>query len=155
MKENIFDVLIYLFENYLDDDIELLPDSEGIKTELLQAGFRTGEVNSAFDWLETLTDQSDIIPSFSPAFRIFSAPEEAKLNIECRDFLLFLEHSGILTALTREIVIDRAMALDIQVLSLEELKWAVLMVLLSQSDDDIAFSRMEDIVYDLTPALLH
>ncbi len=155
MKENIFDVLIYLFENYLDDDIELLPDSEGIKTELLQAGFESAEVNSAFDWLETLTEQSDIIPVVTSAFRIFSAQEEKKLDIECRDFLLFLEHNAILTASTREIVIDRAMALDNEMLSLEELKWTVLMVLLSQSDDDIAFSRMEDIVYELTPALLH
>jgi hypothetical protein len=25
MKENIFDVLMYLFENYMDDDNEMLP----------------------------------------------------------------------------------------------------------------------------------
>ncbi len=155
MKENIFDVLIYLFENYLDDDIDLLPDSEGIKTELLQAGFEPAEVNSAFDWLETLTEQSNIKPNITSAFRIFCQQEEIKLDIECRNFLLFLEHTGILTATTREIVIDRAMAIENEKLTLDELKWTVLMVLLSQSDDDVAFSRMEDIVYDLTPALLH
>jgi Smg protein len=155
MKENIFDVLIYLFENYLDDDIDLLPDSEGIKAELLQAGFEPAEVNSAFDWLEALTEQSNIKPNITSAFRIFCRQEEVKLDIECRNFLLFLEHTGILTATTREIVIDRAMAIENEKLTLEELKWTVLMVLLSQSDDDVAFSRMEDIVYDLTPALLH
>lgn len=155
MKENIFDVLIYLFENYLEDDLDLIPDSEGIKTELVQAGFEQTEVNNAFDWLETLTEQSSIKPSISSAFRIFSQQEEIKLDMECRNFLLFLEHSGILTATTREIVIDRAMALEHKTLALDELKWTVLMVLLSQTDDDVAFSRMEDIVYDLTPALLH
>jgi len=155
MKENIFDVLIYLFENYLDDEMDLIPDSEGIKTELLQAGFEQSEVNNAFDWLESLTEQNTIKPIISTAFRIFSPQEEKKLNLDCRNFLLFLEHNGILTATTREIVIDRAMALDHETLSLDELKWTVLMVLLSHSDDDIAFSRMEDIVYDLTPALLH
>ncbi len=31
----------------------------------------------------------------------------------------------------------------------------VLMVLLSQPDEEIAFSRMEDIVYELIPAYLH
>jgi len=155
MKENIFDVLIYLFENYLDDDIDLLPDSEGIKTELLQAGFEQAEVNSAFDWLEALTEQSSIKPNITSAFRIFCQQEEIKLDMECRNFLLFLEHTGILTTTTREIVIDRAMAIENEKLTLDELKWTVLMVLLSQSDDDVAFSRMEDIVYDLTPALLH
>ncbi len=155
MKENIFDVLIYLFENYLEDDMDLLPDSEGIKTELLQAGFEQTEVNSAFNWLEALTEQNNIKPSISSAFRIFCLQEEIKLDIECRNFLLFLEHSGILTATTREIVIDRAMAIDNEVLSLDELKWTVLLVLLNQSDDEVAFSRMEDIVYELTPAFLH
>ena len=155
MKENIFDVLIYLFENYLDDDIDLIPDSEGIKTELLQVGFEQAEVNRAFDWLETLTEQNNIKPSISSAFRIFCQQEEIKLDIECRNFLLFLEHSGILTATTREIVIDRALAIENEKLTLDELKWTVLLVLLSQSDDDVAFSRMEDIIYDLTPALLH
>jgi len=155
MKENIFDVLIYLFENYLDDTIELLPDSEGIKTELVQAGFEQTEVNNALNWLETLTEQSLIKPSLSSAFRIFTPQEEIKLDLECRNLLLFLEHNGILTPTTREIVIDRAMAIENKALALDELKWTVLMVLLSQTDDDVAYSRMEDIVYDLMPALLH
>ncbi len=155
MKENIFDVLIYLFENYLDDDIDLLPDSEGIKTELLQAGFEQTEVNNAFDWLETLTEKNYIKPTVPSAFRIFYAQEKIKLDLECRNCLLFLENNGILTPTSREIVIDRAMAIETKQLSLDELKWTVLMVLLSQSDDDVAYSRMEDIVYNLTPALLH
>jgi Smg protein len=155
MKENIFDVLIYLFENYLDDNIDLNPDSDDIKTELLQAGFESSEVNSAFDWLEALTEQSSIKPNFSSAFRIFCPQEEIKLDLECRNLLLFLEHSNILTPTTREIVIDRIMVVENETISLDELKWTVLMVLLSQSDDDLAYSRMEDIVYDLTPALLH
>lgn len=155
MKENIFDVLIYLFENYLDSDVSQIPDSEGIKSELVQAGFEQTEVNNAFSWLETLTEQSSIEPSISPAFRIFCEPEKIKLNLECRGFLLSLEHTGILTSTTREIVIDKTMALKHSSLSLNELKWTVLMVLLSLTDDDMVLSRMEDIVYDLTPTHLH
>ena len=156
MKENIFDVLIYLFENYLDDDIDLLPaGSDDIKNELIEAGFEQSEVNNAFVWLEGLTEQSIIKPNISYAFRIYTHQEEIKLDMECRNFLLSLEHGGILTPTIREIVIDRVMATENETISLDELKWTILMVLLSQSDDDIAFSRMEDIVYDLTPTLLH
>ena len=155
MKENIFDVLIYLFENYIDDDIDLLPDSEGIKEELIQAGFEQTEVKNAFEWLETLTEQSTIQPKISSTFRIFSQQEKIKLDIECRDLLLFLEHNGILTTTLREIVIDRVMAIENETLTLDELKWTVLMVLLSQTDDHAVFNRMEDIVYDLAPTLLH
>ncbi|MEN9597217.1 MAG: hypothetical protein RL236_1651, partial [Pseudomonadota bacterium] len=35
MKENIFDVLMYLFDNYMDEDSENPPDNDLVKTELL------------------------------------------------------------------------------------------------------------------------
>ncbi len=155
MKETIFEVLIYLFENYLDDEIELFPDSDAIRTELIEAGFGDIEVGKAFDWLESLGSLRSVEPIVSSAFRIFSEPETAKLDLECRNFLIFLEQTGILKADSREIVIDRVMALENEDISLEKLKWIVLMVLLSQPDDELAFSRMEDIVYDTAPAYLH
>lgn len=155
MKENIFNVLIYLFEHYLDDVLDFMPDSEVIKTELFQAGFTTTEVNKAFDWLETLTEKNSIKPSISSAFRIFCDEEKIKLDLECRNFLLFLEHGGIITACTREIVIDRALATEHEKLTLDELKWIVLLVLLNQTDEDMAVCIMEDIVYNPTPIFLH
>ena len=155
MKENIFDVLMYLFENYMEDEIEMLPDSDVIRTELLEAGFETCEVYKAFDWLDSLSLQRTIKPTVAPAFRIFCAQEIEKLDLECRNLIMFLEQNGILNSANREIVIDRAMALENEEISMEKLKWIVLMVLLSQPDEEIAFSRMEDIVYDLVPTYLH
>ena len=105
--------------------------------------------------MESLSQQRAITPMVAPAFRIFCSQEIDKLDLECRNFVLFLEHSGILSSANREIVIDRAMALDNEEISLEKLKWIVLMVLLSQPDEEIAFSRMEDIVYDLVPMYMH
>ena len=49
MKEDIFDVLIYLFENYFDDDQDSFPDSAAITSELLEAGFQQPDVNKAFE----------------------------------------------------------------------------------------------------------
>jgi len=155
MKETIFDVLMYLFENYMEDEIEMLPDSDAVRTELLEAGFESCEVNKAFDWLDSLSLQRAIKPTVTPAFRIFCAQEIEKLDLECRDLIMFLEQNGILNSANREIVIDRAMALENEEISMEKLKWIVLMVLLSQPDEEIAFSRMEDIVYDLVPTYLH
>ncbi|CAA9892375.1 Protein Smg homolog [Candidatus Methylobacter favarea] len=155
MKENIFDVLMYLFENYMEDEIEILPESDVIRTELLAAGFESCEVNKAFDWLESLSLEGGIKPTVSPAFRIFCSEEIAKLDLESRNLIIFLEHNGILNSANREIVIDRAMALENEEISMEKLKWIVLMVLLSQPDEELAFSRMEDIVYDLVPSYLH
>jgi Smg protein len=155
MKENIFDVLMYLFENYMEEEIDIFPDSDAIRTELLEAGFQQMAVSKAFDWLASLSLQGLIETSATPSFRIFCREEIAKLDIECRNLIMFLEQSGILNAANREIVIDRAMALENEDISLEKLKWITLMVLLSQPDEEIAFSRMEDLVYNLVPSYLH
>ena len=155
MKEDIFDVLIYLFENYLDGDSDNYPDTDAIASELLDMGFQQPDVSKAFDWLESLAEIESMAPTIPSSFRIFSSQEEAVFDLECRDFLLFLEHAGILSAANREIAIDRAMALKDEDISLDKLKWIVLMVLLSQPGDSAAFSRMEDIVYDLIPTSLH
>ncbi|WP_347988832.1 DUF494 domain-containing protein [Methylomonas sp. AM2-LC] len=155
MKEDIFDVLIYLFENYLDGDGESYPDTDVIANELVEAGFHQPDVNKAFDWLESLAEIETISPAVASSFRVFSSEETAVFDLECRDFLMFLEHTGILSPINREIAIDRAMALQDENITLERLKWIVLMVLLSQPGDSVAFSRMEDIVYDLIPTSLH
>ncbi len=155
MKENIFEVLMYLFENYLEDEIETLPDSDAIRTELIQAGFDQLDVSKAFDWLESLSLHETLKPIVPSAFRIFSDHEIDKLDLECRNFVMFLEQIGILTPANREIVLDRIMALENEDISLDKLKWIVLMVLLSQQDDEVAFSRMEDIIFDTVPDYLH
>lgn len=155
MKQDIFDVLIYLFENYFDDDNDSFPDSESINSELLDAGFQQMDVNKAFDWLESLTETEIALPAVASSFRVFSAQEQQALDLECRNFLMFLEHTGILTPANREIAIDRAIALKDENITLDRLKWIVFMVLLSQPGESAAFSRMEDIVYDLIPTSLH
>ena len=58
MKETLIDILIYLFENYVEDDISLGVDGERLKSELDSAGFEPGQVNKAFDWLEGLSDRN-------------------------------------------------------------------------------------------------
>lgn len=155
MKETIFDVLMYLFEHYMENDQEFFSDSDGVRTELQEAGFDTNEINNAFTWLESLSLQREIIPTVATSFRIFSHEEQNKLDLECRDLILFLERSGILSPVNREIVIDRALALKNEDISIEKLKWIVLLVLLSRPDEEIAFSRMEDMIYDLVPSYLN
>ena len=71
MKENIFDVLMYLFENYMEEEIELPPDSDVIRTELEEAGFQSLEVSKAFDWLDSLSLERTIKPTITSAFRMF------------------------------------------------------------------------------------
>jgi Smg protein len=72
------------------------------------------------------------LPDARSSFRAFAPRELMKLDARCRGFLLTLEQSGILSAETRELVIERALAASGEALSLEQLKLVVLMVLWNQ-----------------------
>ena len=159
MKENILDVLMYLFENYMNDEVEVDKDEEALRVELQQAGFHQRQISKAFDWLEGLTelqDRADIIPAKRPSsIRVYVDKEREKLSTECRGFLLFLENVGVLDNATREMVIDRVMALDTDEVDMDQLKWVVLMVLFNQPGREEAYAWMEDLVFDENAGNLH
>jgi Smg protein len=157
VKEDMLDVLMYLFEN-LDDDILLDEDQESLKAELIKEGFSETEINKAFLWLEDLAENSNLINSNHQglaSIRIYTLEECEKLDVECRGFLLFLEQVGVLNPTSREFIIDRVMALDTDDFDLEQLKWVILMVLFNQPGQEEDFSWIEDMVYDKMTGHLH
>jgi Smg protein len=152
MKETVLDVLLYLFEHYFYEEPDAVRDRDSLQGGLLQAGFSPSEISKAFDWLDGLAEQrheSPIAPRAVPdSLRLFSEPELARLDWECRGLLLFLEQNGILDASSRELVLDRAMALDHEQIDVEDLKWVVLMVLFNQPGQEAAFAWMENHMFD-------
>ncbi|MBK6350713.1 MAG: DUF494 domain-containing protein [Steroidobacteraceae bacterium] len=159
MKEGVLDILIYLFENYFDAETEdgFEPDRETLKVELEKAGFPGSEVERALCWLEELAaDPGRLHPTpTSRAIRVFAALEQARLDTDCRGYLVHLEQVGILSPTQRELVIDRLMALDGDEIDIDKLKWVVLMVLFSQPGQETAFSRMEDLVFEDRSGAIH
>ncbi|MEX0951625.1 MAG: DUF494 domain-containing protein [Gammaproteobacteria bacterium] len=159
MKETVLDVLMYLFDNYIEDDVEFSPDEDALRLELKEAGFGDHQVSKAFDWLEGLAMQKEgiTLPVLSqhPSMRILSEDESNKLDTECYGYLLFLEQIGVLDGNDRELVIDRLMALETDDIELQQLKWVVLMVLFNQPGKEAAFTWVEDIVMEEFNASLH
>lgn len=158
MKQNVFEVLMYLFENYMNEDAEQEPDQEFLNDALLEAGFRQNEIQKAFAWLEGLTELEPHLLSGDvqqSAIRVYSEQECNKLNADCRGFLMFLEQMGVLDSAAREMVLDRVMALESDEVDLEQLKWVTLMVLFNQPGREEAFAWMEDLVLDEMTGLLH
>ncbi len=47
MKENVLDVLMYLFETYIDAEEEPEPDQNELRDELSRAGFGDSEIDRA------------------------------------------------------------------------------------------------------------
>jgi Smg protein len=162
MKESILDVLLYLFEHYFTEDADLVRDHDSLRSgplfeELGQAGFSPAEINKAFEWLDALASQrpSTTAPRAGGPTRVYFGPELDKLDVECRGFLLFLEQHGILDAGQRELVLDRAMALDQDELDLDDLKWVVLMVLFNQPGSEAAYAWMETQMFADEPEPVH
>ena len=157
MKENVFDVLMYLFENYFYNEEELEPDRDVLASELSDAGFTRGEIHKAFRWLDGLAESRELPAEGAPdrAVRVFADVELGRLDVECRGFLLFLEQAGILTPASRELAIDRLMALDDEEIDLDTLKWVVLMILFSQPGQEEACAWMENLVFESAAQFLH
>jgi Smg protein len=144
-EETILDVLLYLFENYFYDDPDAVRDRDSLQASLIQAGFSPTEISKAFDWLEELANQRPTLsqPRADGPVRVFVEAEVDRLDRECLGFLMFLEQHGVVDADQRELVIDRAMALDQDEVDLDDLKWVVLMVLFNQPGAEAAFAWME------------
>jgi Smg protein len=159
MKESVLDILIYLFENYFDAELELAPepDRDTLKEELERAGFSEREVGRALEWLEQLCADPERAGSIPPSrsIRVFDPREQARLDNDCRGYILYLENIGIVNAAQRELVIDRLLALDARQIDIEQVKWVVLMVLFSQPGQENALLRMEDLVFDGRAEAVH
>ena len=154
MKSDVLELLVYLFEHYMDDEGERLPDEEGLRDELQQAGFRLHDIRKAFAWLGDLADRPEALGSTATdsALRHYDDSELVRLDSSCRGFLLFLEHNGVLNPISRERVIDRLMALEGDLISIEHVKWVVLLVLFSEPGEEAAFAWMHELVYESDPA---
>lgn len=158
MKENVLDVLMYLFETYIDAEEEPEPDQTVLRDELARAGFAEMEIDRALNWLDGLTDQHKIRPHSTQTphgTRIYNDAEQGRLDVGCRGFITYLEQIGILSPTQREILIDRLLALDTPDIDVEQVKWVVLMVLFSQPGQEQAYARMEDLVFDDDATAIH
>ena len=134
----MFEVLVFVYENYWRGDA--CPEPHQLERKLSAHGFEPEEIHQALVWLDGLNvaAQNICVPEESQlewapepsetSMRVFSVAEQDHLGARCLGFLSFLEGSGVLPPALREIVVDRAMALAGDPVSLEALKIIVLMV---------------------------
>jgi Smg protein len=157
VKDNVLDLLIYMFENYMSTDDEPRPDRQILKLELDKAGFVEPDIGRALTWLDGLAGEQlgQVAEATARAVRVFSGQELARLDTDVRGYLMYLENVRILSGNQRELVIDRLMALDADEIDIEQVKWVVLMVLFSQPGQESAYAQMEDLVFEDRTDALH
>lgn len=153
----MFEVLVYVYENYWQGDA--CPEAHQLGRKLSAAGFEAEEIEAALLWLDGLhlaaqhlreaaTDAPShaVLPQSEASLRVYSVAERGHLGADALGFLVFLESAGVLPPHMREIAIDRAMAVPGEPLLLDDLKIIVLMVYWSfgQEPDALVLDELCD-----------
>src|ERR1019366_9519877 len=84
------------------------------------------------NWLDGLERSETVVVRLreqGAGIRVYAEAEQDRLSVECRGFLAFLEQAGTLDPGVREIVVERALALQDSEVALSKLKVIVLVVL--------------------------
>ncbi len=163
----MFEVLVYVYENYWQGDA--CPELPQLGRKLTAAGFEPDEIQAALIWLDGLNtaaqstqiyvphtrqvnddnhDQgvAQALPQGPSSMRAYSVAEQEQIGSAALGFVSFLESSGVLLPQMREIVIDRAMAAPDGPVELDDLKIIVLMVYWSfgQEPDALVLDELCD-----------
>jgi Smg protein len=92
----MYDILVYLFENC--QQAELAYDRERVAKKLSAAGFEDSDISEALHWLAGVLRAPHAVreplPDARSTFRAYAPRELAKLDAQCRGFLLTLERSS-------------------------------------------------------------
>ena len=133
----MFDVLLHLYETWFD--CESCPDPDTLAIKLRAAGFDAEDIDDALDWLTGLAgEEAARLPDAfgeRASFHAYTAAETRALSPECRGYLAFLEERGIVDAIEREIIIERAQALPQGAPDLDQLRTIVLIVLWAEGTE--------------------
>jgi Smg protein len=150
----MFEVLVYLYENYWRPDA--CPDPKQLSRKLSAVGFEADEIQDALRWLDGLASSAQACTGtpVPGSMRIYTEGESEVLGEASIGFIAFLESAGVLPAPMREMVIDRAMAVGSAPLELDDLKIIVLMVFWSLGEEPDALI-LDELFVDAEDRLIH
>jgi Smg protein len=150
----MFEVLVYLYENYWRPDA--CPEPKQLSRKLSAVGFEPEEIQDALRWLDGLasTAQTCTGTPVPGSMRIYTEAEHEVLGEGSIGFITFLESAGVLPAPMREMVIDRAVAVGDGPMDLEDLKIIVLMVFWSLGEEPDALI-LDELFIDPGDRLIH
>ena len=150
MKEALLDVLMYLFEHYVETPQQTV-NEQLITGEMLRAGFQADDIDRAIHWLEGLNslrhDMENVRSPSLKSFRVFSTHELERISKAALDYLLLLEEAEVIDPAARELIVNRALALDARAIDLPTMKWTMLMVLWNKPALQDRLNLMEELVF--------
>ena len=150
----MFDVLVYLYENYWRPDA--CPEPRQLRRKLSAVGFESDEIQDALRWLDGLASSAEGVTGQQDptSLRIYTEAEREVLGDESIGFISFLESAAVLPPPMREMVVDRAMAVGGGPIDLDDLKVIVLMVFWSLGEEPDALI-LDELFVDPEDRLIH
>ncbi len=150
----MFEVLVYLYENYWRPDA--CPEPKQLSRKLSAVGFEADEIQDALRWLDGLADSAEAVTGqpVPGSMRIYTDAEREVLDQDALGFITFLESAGVLPAPMREMVVDRAVAAGGGPMALEDLKIIVLMVFWSLGEEPDALV-LDELFVDPDDRVIH
>jgi Smg protein len=150
----MFDVLVYLYENYWRPDA--CPEHDQLTRKLSSVGFESEEIEEALSWLDGVAAaaQAYVGEQTAESLRVYAPAELEHLGEASVGFISFLESAGVLPPPMREMVIDRASAIPGGPLDVEDLKIIVLMVFWSLGEEPDALI-LDELFVDEEDRLIH
>ncbi|HKI50752.1 MAG TPA: DUF494 family protein [Geothermobacteraceae bacterium] len=138
MRERVL-AIVSIIAQYVIEDRDFLTEND-IVEQLLADGFDADEIDAAFSWMESLSMQSRSTAASrelsQPTYRIFTPEESQILTQDAMGFLIRLRTLGILDNDLQEEIIDKALRMAEEEVTLKEIKALTALTLFTRSQDD-------------------
>ena len=139
MRERVLAIVSFIAQYFLDDS-DLMTESDLVE-QLLSVGFEAEEIDAAFCWMENqalAAPAGDETTLNQPAanHRVFSTEESRVLSSEARGFLTRLRSMGILDDDIHEDVVEKALQIAEDEVSLKEIKTITVLAMFANSQNE-------------------
>ncbi len=139
MRERVLAIVSFIAQYFLDDR-DMVTETDLVE-ELLSVGFESEEIDAAFVWMES---QALCAPAGSEtslnapplSHRVFTLEENRALSSEARGFLSRLRTMGILDNELQEEVIEKALLMSDDEVSLKEIKTITVLAMFANSQNE-------------------
>lgn len=154
-QHTLLHALLYIFKmpNINGVQVKDLPDR--VTNDLIAVGFDEYTIAKAINWLVELAANRYNFKLAAPqdrSVRVYSSQELHLLSAEDRQYLQVLERRGVLNSVSRELVLDRLVALEGSGIDRRVIKFVIMMVLGNLSEEAAAVAEM--LALDDAPYLL-
>ena len=139
MRERVLAIVSFIAQYFLDDR-DVMTEHDLVE-ELLSVGFEAEEIDAAFVWMESqaLCAPAGSETSLNPptlSHRVFSTEESRTLSSEARGFLTRLRTMGILDNEIQEEVIEKALQMADDEVTLKEIKTITVLTMFANSQNE-------------------